>query len=243
MPEELDRPRCPRAQSQKRHLRLPRNRLISSPASPAPASRASRSTRSTPRASAATSSRSPRTRAIPRRYGEAGRRSDRGPAPRDLDRPEATRATRVRPRHRHRDLRLPAPPLRARRRAALPRLRAGRSPARAWRHDRRPDPAGCPRARASPSTPRSSATARASTARLLEELAPRGLHAREGVDGEQRLLGEQRYSPLRSGTTGALTVKRVPSGEPQDLVDDRVEALAGDRPPADGAVRAGRRAH
>ena len=45
------------------------------------------------------------------------------------------------------------------------------------------------------------------------------------------------YSPLRSRTTGALTVNFVPSGQPQHLVDDRVQALPGDRPAADRAVR------
>ena len=45
------------------------------------------------------------------------------------------------------------------------------------------------------------------------------------------------YSPLRSRTTGALTVNFVPSGKPQDLVDDRLDRLARDRPAADRAVR------
>ena len=46
-----------------------------------------------------------------------------------------------------------------------------------------------------------------------------------------------RYSPLRSRTTGALTVKRVPSRQREDLLDDRVDRLPGDRPAADRAVR------
>ena len=66
-------------------------------------------------------------------------------------------------RHGHGDLRLPAPALRARRPAALPGLRPpDRRPVD--RGDRRPDPPAARRARASPSTRRSSATARASTA-------------------------------------------------------------------------------
>ena len=44
-------------------------------------------------------------------------------------------------------------------------------------------------------------------------------------------------SALRSRTTGALTANRALL-QGQDLLDDLVEALAGDRPPADRAVRA-----
>ena len=45
------------------------------------------------------------------------------------------------------------------------------------------------------------------------------------------------YSPLRSRTTGALTVNSRALVEPQHLLDDLVERLAGDRAPADRAVR------
>ena len=45
------------------------------------------------------------------------------------------------------------------------------------------------------------------------------------------------YSPLRPRTTGARTMKRVPSSSVEHLVDDLVGGLAGDRLAADVAVR------
>ena len=111
-----------------------------------------------------------------------------GLSPGDLDRPEDDLAQpALDGRHGDRDLRLPAPALRARRPAALPDLRpADRRPVD--RPDRRADPAAG-RARASPSTRRSCATARASSGTLLEELRSDGF-TRVKVDGEQRLLEE-----------------------------------------------------
>ena len=69
--------------------------------------------------------------AVPRPDGQARRRLHRGPVAGDLDRPEVGVAQpALDRRHDHRDLRLPAPALRPHRRAALPELRPGRSPAR-----------------------------------------------------------------------------------------------------------------
>ena len=100
---------------------------------------------------------------VPPDDGEAGRRLDRRPLAGDLDRPEDDVAQpALDGRHGHRDLRLPAPALRARRPAALPGLRqADLRPEPGV--DRRPDPAAAGAGRSSPSTRRSSATARAST--------------------------------------------------------------------------------
>ena len=53
----------------------------------------------------------------------------------------------------------------------------------------------------------------------------------------RRLSSTSRCSPLRPRTSGASTVKRVPAGERQHLVDDLLGRLAGDRPAADRAVR------
>ena len=70
--------------------------------------------------------------AVPADDGEAGRRVDRRPLPGDLDRPEDDEPEpALDGRHRHRDLRLPAPALRAGRPSALPGLRPA---------DRRPEP-------------------------------------------------------------------------------------------------------
>ena len=57
------------------------------------------------------------------------------------------------------------------------RSAAARSPGRALDADRRPGPARCPRGRASPSTRRSCATARASTATSSRSCAPRASRA------------------------------------------------------------------
>ena len=126
---------------------------------------------------------------VPADDGEARRRLDRRPLAGDLDRPEDDVAQpALDRRHRHRDLRLPAPALRARRAAALPGLRpADRGAEPSSRSSTRSS--RCPRARASPSTRRSCATARASTATLFEELRNEGF-TRVKVDGEQRLLEE-----------------------------------------------------
>src|SRR5438046_1380591 len=64
--------------------------------------------------------------AVPRADGEARGRLDRGALARDLDRAEDDQQeSALHRRHRHRDLRLPARALRARRRAALPVARQG----------------------------------------------------------------------------------------------------------------------
>ncbi len=79
---------------------------------------------------------------VPLRDGEAGRRPHRGPVPRHRHRTEGDVAQpALDRRHRHRNLRLPARAVRARRRAALPGARPG--PGRADRHAD-----GRPRARA-----------------------------------------------------------------------------------------------
>ena len=127
--------------------------------------------------------------AVPRADGEARRRLHRGPLAGHLDRPEDDLAQpALDGRHRHRDLRLPAPALRARRPPALPRLRpADRRPV--GRADRRPGDARCPRARGSPSTRRSCAAARASSRTCSRRLRGEGF-TRVKVDGETRLLEE-----------------------------------------------------
>ena len=127
--------------------------------------------------------------AVPADDGEARRRLDRRAQPGDLDRPEDDLAQpALDGRHRHRDLRLPAPALRARRAAALPDLRpadlrASRSTRSSSRSSR------CPTGRASRSTRRSCATARASTATSSRSCATRASRAIK-VDGEQHLLDE-----------------------------------------------------
>ena len=109
-----------------------------SPGCPAPASRRSPSTRSTrgpaPLRRVALGLRA----AVPPDDGEAGRRPHRRPQPGDLDRPEDDLAQpALDGRHRDRDLRLPAPALRAGRAAALPDLRQADRGAEP-RRDRRP---------------------------------------------------------------------------------------------------------
>ena len=66
---------------------------------------------------------------VPRSDGEAGCRPHRRALARDLDRPEGHQPqSALDRRHRHRDLRLPAPALRPRRPPALPRTAVARSP-------------------------------------------------------------------------------------------------------------------
>ncbi len=117
--------------------------------------------------------------AVPADDGEAGRRLDRRPQPGDLDRPEDHLAQpALDGRHGHRDLRLPAPALRAHRAPALPGLRpADRGPEPGV--DRRPDPAAARRnalhgQRAGRARPQRRVQGR------LRGAARRGLHAREG---------------------------------------------------------------
>ena len=172
-------------------VRLPRNKLVCITGLRAPASRAWPSTRSTPRASAATSSRS---RAYARQFLQMMEKPDvdsiDGLSPAiSIDQKTTSPEPALDGRHRHRDLRLPAPALRAHRPAALPGLRAPdrgpdastRSSTRCWRS---------PRARASPSTRRSCATARASTGTSSRSSAREGF-TRVKVDGELHLLEEE----------------------------------------------------
>ena len=122
---------------------------------------------------------------VPRPDGQARRRLHRGPVAGDLDRPEVGVAQpALDRRHDHRDLRLPAPALRAHRRAALPELRAGHHPPDAAA-DRRPRARSCPRARGSRCWRRSCGAARASTRGCSKELAQQGF-TRARVDGELR---------------------------------------------------------
>ena len=100
---------------------------------------------------------------VPRPDGQARRRLHRGPVAGDLDRPEVGVAQpALDRRHDHRDLRLPAPALRAHRRSRTARTAGGSSPAR--RRSR--SSTGCcssPTAPASRCSRRSCAAARAST--------------------------------------------------------------------------------
>ena len=97
-------------------------------------------------------------------------------------------------RHRHRDPRLPARALRARRPPALPQLRpAGRAAVGAA--DRRGGDAARRRARSSWCWRRSCATARASTGRCSRRCARRGF-ARVRIDGD-RALARGRRRPAR----------------------------------------------
>ena len=127
--------------------------------------------------------------AVPRADGEARRRLHRGPVAGHLDRPEDDVAQpALDRRHRHRDLRLPAPAVRAGRAPALPRLRpADRGPV--GRADRRPGDGAARRARGSRSTRRSCAAARASSRTCSRASAARASRA-SSVDGETRLLEE-----------------------------------------------------
>ena len=145
---------------------------------------------------------------VPADDGEAGRRLDRRPQPRDLDRPEDDVAQpALDRRHRHRDLRLPAPALRAGRAAALPGLRpADRGPVD--RLDRRADPRAAARARASRSTRRSSATARASSATCSRSCATRASRASRSTASSTRSTSRRRSTRSsstrsRSSSTGS----------------------------------------
>ena len=116
---------------------------------------------------------------VPADDGEARRRLDRRPLPGDLDRPEDDLAQpALDRRHRHRDLRLPAPPVRARRAAALPGLRTS---------DRRSEPGADRRPGAAPARRDALHGQRAGRARPQGRVqgrargaAPRRIHAREG---------------------------------------------------------------
>ena len=120
-------------------VRLPRNRLIcitglSGSGKSSPCLRHDLRGRAAPLRRVALRVRAP----VPADDGEAGRRPHRRPQPGDLDRPEDDLAQpALDGRHRDRDLRLPAPPVRAGRAAALPDLRQADRGAEP-RRDRRP---------------------------------------------------------------------------------------------------------
>ncbi len=109
---------------------------------------------------------------VPADDGEARRRLHRRPLAGDLDRPEDDLAQPALDRRDgDRDLRLPAPAVRARRSPALPGLRPPDRRAEP-RPDRRADPGAARRGRGSRSTRRSCATARASSATSSTSCAP-----------------------------------------------------------------------
>ena len=115
-----------------------------------------------------------------------------GPQPGDLDRPEDDLAQpALDRRHRHRDLRLPAPALRARRAAALPDLRPADRRA-VDRLDRRADPRAA-RGHALHGQRAGRARPQGRVPRPLRGAAQRGLHARQG---------RRRAAPAR-GAAGA----------------------------------------
>ena len=127
--------------------------------------------------------------AVPRADGEARRRLHRGPLAGHLDRPEDHLAQpALDGRHRHRDLRLPAPAVRARRARRTARSAAGRSPAsrpsrsstRCWR---------CPRARAFTVDAPVVRGRKGEFKDVFESLRGEGF-TRVRVDGETRLLEE-----------------------------------------------------
>ena len=122
-----------------------------------------------------------------------------GPQPGDLDRPEDDVAQpAVDRRHRHGDLRLPAPALCARRTAALPGLRPADLPgSRSTRSSSRSS--RCRRARASPSTRPSSATARASSATCSRSSATRASRASRSTASSTRSTSRRRST--RSSST------------------------------------------
>ena len=128
--------------------------------------------------------------AVPGADGEARRRLHRGALAGDLDRPEVDLAqSALDGRHGHRDLRLPAPAVRARRHAALLSTAAARS-ARSRASRSSIDHGRCPRARASRCSRRWFAAARASTRSCSRRSAKEGF-ARVRVDGEIRELREK----------------------------------------------------
>ena len=101
-------------------------------------------------------------------------------------------------RHHHRDLRLPAPAVRPRRRAALPEVTARVVAAPDAAADRRPDPRAARRAPASRCWRRWCGAARASTQSLLEDLAGARASPRARIDGEVHELDRRAQAgPLR----------------------------------------------
>ena len=164
--------------------------------------------------------------AVPRADGEARGRLDRGALARDLDRAEDDQQeSALHRRHRHRDLRLPARALRARRRAALPVVREGDLGA-----DRAAD--GGPRAAAAGGHAAARAGAGRARAKgrvqeaLLRPPAPgvlararqrrraragRGDRARQEAQAHDR---RRRRSPRRQGWAGRASRRLVGDGPP-----------------------------
>ncbi len=179
---------------------------------------------------------------VPRPDGQARRRLHRGPLAGDLDRPEVGVAQpAVDRRHHHRDLRLPAPALRAHRRAALPELRSGDHP---------PDAAADRRPRAATRGGHTVPGARAGRARpqgrvrgAAEGAGVAGLHPGAGRRRAGRAgRGHQRAPrPLREPHHRG---RRRPAGaphrdraSPHRLAGDRVAARRGRRRGRDRAAR------
>ena len=163
-------------------LDIPRGRSPSSPGPRARASRRSPSTRSTPRDSAATSSRSRPTRGSSSSGWRSRRRLHRGALARGRDRAEEPdQDVALHRRHRHRDLRLPAAALGARRPHVSARVRTrAASPTPC---SRSPTPCSrCRRAPASSSPSRSSCPTRSRTRSSIENLRAQGF-VRVSVDG------------------------------------------------------------
>ena len=134
--------------------------------------------------------------AVPVDDGKARRRPHRGPVAGDRDRAEVDLAQpALDRRHGHRDLRLPAPAVRARRHAALPGPRhrprgADRQP------DGRPGAGAAGEARDACCSRRVVRTARASTRRCFEQLRSQGF-VRARIDGERHRARRRRRSSTR----------------------------------------------
>ena len=142
--------------------------------------------------------------AVPRADGEAGRRPDRGAVAGDLDRAEDDRLeSAVDGRHRHRDLRLPAPAVRQHRRAALLQLRPGDLVAVA-RADPRPGDAlsaGRAHQRAGAGRPRPQGRVQEGAAGAAAARLHQGAHRRP----------VPRRSTRTSSSTGAATTRSTSS--------------------------------
>ena len=169
--------------------------------------------------------------AVPADDGEARRRLDRRALARDLDRPEDDVAQpALDGRHRHGDLRLPAPAVRAHRPAALPDLRASDRRAVA-RPDRRAGAAArrgheVHGQRACRARPQGRVQGRPRGA------APRRLHTRED---------RRRAAAARGGDRPRQEVQAHDRGRRRPARDEGGSAAAADAVDRDGDV-AGRRA-
>ena len=155
---------------------------------------------------------------VPADDGEARRRLDRRPLAGDLDRPEDDLAQpALDRRHRHRDLRLPAPALRARRAAALPDLRAADRRA-VDRLDRRADPRAA-RGDALHGQRAGRARPQGRVPRAVRGAAQRGLHARQG---------RRRAAPARGAAGARQEVQAHDRGRRRPARDEGGPAAAAD---------------